>query len=146
MQAITIKDAFGKTAFVLKYSIFAAAATGTNLFSQYLLFKFFSGKYLIYAALIVGTLTGLIVKYLLDKKYIFRYKTIQVSEDLLKFFLYSIMGIFTTIIFWGFELGFHFIFKTENAKFIGAAIGLTIGYFVKYRLDRRYVFYEKKKN
>jgi hypothetical protein len=50
------------------------------------------------------------------------------------------MGLFTTFIFWGFELGFNFLFESTPMRYLGAVIGLTIGYFVKYQLDLRYVF------
>ena len=48
----------------------------------------------------LGTLTGLIVKYILDKKYIFFFKVKSVSEDTGRFMLYSLMGVITTLIFW----------------------------------------------
>lgn len=50
------------------------------------------------------------------------------------------MGVFTTFIFWGFEIGFDLIFKTEMAKYIGAVFGLSIGYIIKYFLDKKFVF------
>ena len=54
--------------------------------------------------------------------------------------LYSCMGVFTTVIFWGTETGFNAVFESSNAKYIGAVIGLTIGYIMKYFLDRKFVF------
>ena len=87
-----------------------------------------------------GTLTGLIAKYILDKKYIFYYVVKDKKEDSQKFILYSIMGVFTTLIFWGFEIGFDYIFDSEIAKYIGAIIGLSIGYITKYFLDKKFVF------
>ena len=50
------------------------------------------------------------------------------------------MGVFTTLIFWGFEITFDYIFNNENAKYAGAVIGLSIGYIVKYLLDKKFVF------
>lgn len=124
----------------LKYGFFAAIATCVNIISQYIVLRFLLWKYAIYAALLVGTAAGLITKYYLDKKFIFYYKTQNIREDIGKFFLYSAIGAITTIIFWGFELGFDYLFKFESAKFIGAVIGLMIGYFVKYNLDKKFVF------
>ena len=66
------------------------------------------------------------------------------KEDSQKFILFSIMGVFTTVIFWGFEIGFDYIFDSEIAKYIGAVIGLSIGYIIKYFLDKKFVFKEKK--
>jgi putative flippase GtrA len=63
------------------------------------------------------------------------------KEDSQKFILYSIMGVFTTLIFWGFEIGFDYIFDSEIAKYIGAIIGLSIGYITKYFLDKKFVFH-----
>jgi putative flippase GtrA len=88
----------------------------------------------------IGTLAGLILKYILDKKYIFFYATETKKEDGKKFLLYSLMGVFTTFIFWGVEIGFDYIFENEYAKYIGAIIGLSIGYVIKYFLDKKFVF------
>jgi len=87
-----------------------------------------------------GTLKGLIVKYILDKNYIFYFKVKSIKEDVVRFILYSIMGFFTTVIFWIFELTFNTLFPFDEAKYIGAIIGLTIGYITKYNLDKRFTF------
>jgi putative flippase GtrA len=92
----------------------------------------------------LGTLAGLVLKYILDKKYIFYHETKGKKDEGKKFFLYSLMGVFTTFIFWGFEIGFFYIFENQNAKYIGAVIGLSIGYITKYYLDKKYVFIDKK--
>ena len=83
-------------------------------------------------AIFFGTLVGLIIKYILDKKYIFNYEMKSKSENTGKFMLYSFMGVFTTLIYWAFEISFDAIFNSESAKLIGALIGLTIGYVIKY--------------
>lgn len=54
--------------------------------------------------------------------------------------LYTVMGIFTTIIFLAFEFGFHAIFETKEMRYVGGVIGLMIGYICKYYLDKRFVF------
>lgn len=87
-----------------------------------------------------GTLAGLVLKYILDKKYIFFHETKGAKDNTKKFMLYSLMGVFTTFIFWGFEIGFDYAFESENAKYLGAIIGLAIGYVVKYTLDKKFVF------
>jgi len=129
---------------VLKYSFFAALATLTNILFQYLFLALYSGKYALYVAMLFGTVAGLVVKYILDKKYIFYHIPKDKKDDLKKFVFYSIVGVFTTMIFWGFELGFNAFFESENAKYIGAAIGLSIGYIIKYFLDKKYVFKAQK--
>ena len=50
------------------------------------------------------------------------------------------MGVATTLIFWGSEIIFNLLFKADIVKYIGAAVGLTIGYIIKYQLDKRFVF------
>ena len=126
---------------VLKYSLFALIATIINLFTQFISLAIYSQDFSLYIAIFFGTLTGLIVKYILDKKYIFYYVVKDKKEDSQKFILYSIMGVFTTLIFWGFEIGFDYIFDSEIAKYIGAIIGLSIGYITKYFLDKKFVFH-----
>ena len=125
---------------VLKYSLFALIATIINLFTQFISLAIYSQDFSLYIAMFFGTLTGLIAKYILDKKYIFYYVVKDKKEDSKKFILYSIMGVFTTLIFWGFEIGFDYIFDSEIAKYIGAIIGLSVGYITKYFLDKKFVF------
>ena len=125
---------------VLKYSFFALIATIINLFTQFISLAIYSQDFSLYIAMFFGTITGLIAKYILDKKYIFYYVVKDKKEDSQKFILYSIMGVFTTLIFWGFEIGFDYIFDSEIAKYIGAIIGLSIGYITKYFLDKKFVF------
>ena len=124
----------------IRYIIFAVISTMLNLLFQYISFLLYNGFLSLYLAMFIGTLSGLIIKYILDKKYIFFHKTKTYKENGKKFLLYSLMGIFTTFIFWGFEIGFDYIFSYENAKYIGAIIGLSIGYIVKYFLDKKFVF------
>jgi hypothetical protein len=51
-----------------------------------------------------------------------------------------VFGIGTTIFFWGVELSFWQIWHTDGAKYIGGALGLALGNWIKYVLDRQYVF------
>lgn len=125
---------------VVKYIYFAIASTVVNLIFQYISFLLYSGFLDLYVAMFFGTLAGLVLKYILDKKYIFYHKPKTKKDDGKKFLLYSLMGVFTTFIFWGFEIGFDYIFEFESAKYIGVVVGLSIGYIVKYFLDRKYVF------
>lgn len=124
----------------LRYIYFAIASTFVNLLFQYISFYFYTGFLNLYVAMFFGTLAGLILKYILDKKYIFYHKPKNKKDDGKKFLLYSLMGVFTTFIFWGFEIGFDYIFENANAKYIGAVVGLSIGYIVKYFLDKKFVF------
>jgi putative flippase GtrA len=92
----------------------------------------------------MGTLAGLVAKYILDKKFIFYHTPKDKKDDAKKFALYSLMGIFTTIIFWATEITFDRVFEEPNSKYIGAIIGLSIGYVIKYFLDKRFVFIHRE--
>lgn len=127
----------------VKYTLFAVIATAINLFTQFVSLALYSQQFSLYIAMFFGTIAGLVAKYILDKKYIFYYTTKDAKDDSQKFILYSIMGVLTTIIFWGFEIAFDLVFDSDSAKYIGAMIGLSIGYFVKYQLDKKFVFKEK---
>ena len=124
----------------LWYALFALFSTAVNIAFQYLSFLVYSGFLSLYVAMFIGTVAGLVLKYILDKKYIFFHKPKSKKDDGKKFFLYSLMGVLTTLIFWGFEIGFDNMFESQNAKYIGAVVGLSIGYVVKYFLDKKFVF------
>ena len=122
------------------YTAFAIVATLCNILAQDICNYLYSGDFSILISIIIGTGFGLVVKYILDKKYIFQYKTKTAGHNRQIFFLYTIMGILTTMIFWGFEFGFHYIFETKEMRYLGGILGLMIGYICKYYLDKRYVF------
>lgn len=124
----------------LKYAAFAGVATLSNIATQHAALACYGGPGSLYAAMAAGTLAGLAVKYVLDKKYIFYHRTGGMRDGLGTFILYTIMGIITTFIFWGTELLFNYLFTFTHARYLGAVIGLAIGYVTKYRLDRRFVF------
>lgn len=128
------------TALVSKYILFAVIATGVNLSTQWLVLLVAANDLWLLLALMAGTGTGLVAKYVLDKRWIFYYQTDGAKDDAQRFSLYTLMGLITTAIFWGMELGFHYLIGGESAKYIGGAIGLSIGYFIKYQLDKRFVF------
>jgi len=128
----------------IKYTIFATISTLFNLLFQYLSFLLYTGFGSLYVAMFLGTLAGLITKYILDKKFIFYHIPKDKKDDVKKFALYSLMGVFTTIIFWGTEIAFHALSQNPNAKYLGAVIGLGIGYVIKYSLDKKFVFIHKE--
>ncbi len=129
-----------KISVVLKYAIFAAVSTAVNLFAQWIISQIVPGPLGVYSGMLTGTAAGLLVKYILDKKYIFYYRTDSVKKDIRKFIIYTLMGIITTAVFWGLEYTFYVLFANENLRFIGAVIGLSLGYIIKYLLDRKFVF------
>jgi len=126
----------------IKYICFAVVAISLNLFAQYLLFLIYEGEGALYLAILIGTGVGLVAKYILDKKYIFYHQPSNGRKDAQMFLLYSLTGVFTTVLFWGTELLFDYIYASENAKYLGAIIGLSVGYICKYFMDKKYVFTE----
>ena len=129
---------------VFRYVVFAILATLVNLIIQRFVLWFGDGSVIFLFALGAGTAMGLLVKYFLDKYWIFEDLSVGAIEVTKKFSLYTLMGIFTTAIFWGTETLFWLTWRTDLMREIGAIIGLSIGYFVKYHLDRRYVFTNSK--
>jgi len=126
--------------FAARYAAFAAVQVSLNLATQWVVFRIYDGPYAIYAALVAGTAVGLPVKFTLDKRWIFYDTETCVVANSRKFMLYSIMGVATTVIFWTTEILFHAMFEARIMTYVGGALGLAIGYWTKYRLDRRFVF------
>ena len=124
----------------LLYTAFALFATVSNIWSQDITFRIYQGPYELWLGIFVGTAVGLVVKYFLDKRYIFQYQTTSIQHGSKTFYLYTLMGVITTVIFWGFEFAFDMIWDSLEMRYLGGVIGLAIGYMVKYQLDKRYVF------
>jgi len=125
---------------IITYAILALIATAANIGAQDLVVRIYSGAFDILASVVVGTGVGLVVKYILDKRYIFQFRARDAVHDGKTFALYTLMGLATTVIFWGFEFGFDHIFETKEMRYLGGIIGFAIGYLTKYYLDKRYVF------
>jgi len=124
----------------IRYALFAVIATVANLGTQRVVLSFGESGVHFAGAVGAGTLVGLVVKYILDKRWIFFDDSTGVKAHSLKFALYTTMGIFTTAIFWGTETAFWLIWGTDAMRELGAILGLMVGYVTKYMLDRRFVF------
>lgn len=124
---------------VVIYLAGALVATMANVASQELVWRLLGGTGLYYS-MIAGTGVGLLVKYVWDKRLIFAYRPASRTHDFLTFLLYAAMGLATTAIFWAVELGFWYTFHSTGMRYLGGVIGLAIGYWVKYQLDKRFVF------
>ncbi len=124
----------------LMYTIFAIFATVANIAGQDISTRIYQGPFDITLSIFVGTGVGLVLKYWLDKRYIFQYQTTSIQQGSKIFYLYTVMGLITTVIFWGFEFAFDAIYQTKEMRYVGGIIGLAIGYYVKYQLDKKYVF------
>lgn len=125
---------------VVRYVAFAVVAVAVNLAVQRLVLLGGDTAVWFTLALGAGTLAGLVVKYALDKRWIFYDTTRGTAAQGRQFGLYALMGAVTTVIFWVTETAFWIIWGTEFARELGAVIGLTVGYVTKYQLDRRFVF------
>lgn len=121
----------------LRYSAFAVIAILVNLGAQRVVMDWGGG---LFAAMVAGTALGLLVKYILDKRWIFADLSNGLRAHCQRFSLYAGMGVLTTLLFWAVETGFWWFGRTDAARELGAVIGLTLGYVLKYALDRRYVF------
>lgn len=128
------------SALVLRYGAFAVVATLANLGAQRAVLAWRDDGAGFALAVFVGTAVGLVVKYALDKRWIFDDRSTGVKAHSKRFSLYTVMGLVTTAIFWGTETAFWLIWGTDAMRELGAVLGLSVGYIVKYRLDRRFVF------
>jgi putative flippase GtrA len=122
------------------YTLFAAFSTAINIGAQMASIWAYAGPYAVEVSILIGTAAGLPLRYLLEKRYIFAFKSNNMKHDGQLFVLYSFMGVFTTAIFWSVEYAFHLIFATDTMRYVGGVIGLAIGFYVKYQLDKKYVF------
>ncbi len=133
-----------RQALLLRYGAFAVIATVVNLATQRVVLQFGDTGGLFAVAVGAGTIAGLFIKYLLDKRWIFYDIETGAKSHSRKFSLYTATGIVTTAIFWGSETVFWLIWQTDLMRELGAVIGLAIGYAVKYNLDRRFVFTDRQ--
>ena len=116
------------------YYGFAVVATILNLTCQNILIFL---EYEIYLQILGGTLIGLVSKYYLDRQYVFKDAKTNIAGS---FILYSLFGALLTPLWWVVEIIFIYLFGTVLAQNIGAIIGLAICYYLKYLLDKKYVF------
>lgn len=122
------------------YALLAVIATICNIAAQDIAIRSNLGHQSIIFSLLVGTGVGLVVKYALDKRYIFRFQARNAAHNGKTFLLYALMGLVTTTIFWGFEFAFEYAFASKAMRYLGGVLGLAIGYVAKYELDKRFVF------
>ena len=130
--------------FAIRYAILAAFATLANIAAQELSIRVYHSRYEIMASILMGTGVGLLVKYALDKRFIFRFKAKSQRHNTRVFILYTVMGLLTTTIFWGAEWAFQYVYETKEMRYLGGVFGLALGYLTKYQLDKRFVFRVKR--
>ena len=133
------------TKIAVLYTLFAIVSTAINICSQMLSIWVYKGPFSVEISILVGTAMGLPLRYFLEKKYIFDFTSKNLVHDGKLFVFYSAMGVITTLIFWGTEYAFHLIYDTDLMRYIGGTIGLSVGFYVKYKLDKKYVFVNSSK-
>jgi len=122
------------------YTFVSIVGTVTNIGTQAIVIWCYEGPDAVAFSVLIGTAMGFPIKYILEKKYVFNFKAENFLHDTRLFVLYGFMGVFTTAIFWGIEFIFHTQFGTDTMRYLGGTIGLTLGSYVKYQLDKRFVF------
>lgn len=122
------------------YALIGVLATTVNLGCQALMYAIWGENMPLLVAIGAGTAAGLPVKYALEKRYIFHFVCESLLHDGKTFIAYSLLGVGTTLIFWCTEFAFDRFFQSEAMRYVGGAIGLSIGYTLKYHLDKAYVF------
>ncbi|MCJ2068454.1 GtrA family protein [Methylobacterium sp. J-030] len=127
----------------LRYVMFAFVATFANLATQELVIRI-TPVVPLTLSILAGTATGFVLKYVLDKRWVFSERYASPAREIYKVALYGAFSVGTTLVFWGFEIAFWSLWRTDFAKYTGAAIGLTIGYVAKFALDRTFVFTERR--
>lgn len=131
---------FASTRLIINCATFALIATAVSIRVQDFVVRTCCGSFAILASVFVGGGVGLVIKYILDKRYIFRFRMCSIVHNTLTFALYPVMGLVTTMIFWSFGFSFHHIFEIKEMRYFGGVIGLLLGYLTKSHLDKRYAF------
>lgn len=126
-----------------RYVLFAIVATLVNLVTQEIVIRI-APVAPFTLSILMGAATGFVLKYALDKKWVFDDDYGDHQQELQKITLYGAFSVLTTLVFWGFEVAFWMIWQTDLAKYTGAVLGLAIGYAAKFILDRTFVFKERQ--
>ena len=127
----------------VRYVLFAILATLANLATQELVIRTAPVAPLT-SSIVMGTAAGFILKYWLEYIWVVDDGYSGHRSELQKIILYGAFSVLTTLVFWGFEVAFWVIWRTDFAKYAGAVLGLAIGYAAKFVLDRTFVFKERQ--
>ena len=138
-----VKKIQDTTRIAVFYILFSGISTLINICAQMISLRIYNGHRSIEISIFIGTIEGLPLRYYLEKRYIFAFESDDIKHDSKLFVLSSSMGIITTLIFWLTEYLFHILFNTDFMRYAGGVIGLALGYFIKYKLDKRFVFITK---
>ena len=119
---------------IFLYFLFAVLSSFINLIGQHVFLNFHESLFL---AVIAGSASGLIFKYALDSAIVFESNR---NMDLSTFIRYASIGACITPVIWVVEVTFLNIFGTVFMRDVGALIGIALAYYIKYEMDKRFVF------
>ena len=122
------------------YTLISALSIVINLSAQMLSMLGYKGANSVELSILVGTVASFPLRFLLEKRYIFNCRSRKLSQGGEMFVLYGGTSMITTLIFWGIEYSFHLACGSDVVRYVGAIVGLGIGFYVKYLLDKKYVF------
>ena len=119
---------------IFLYFLFALLSAFVNIIGQHIFLNYYENLFL---AVIVGSAAALFFKYILDSSIVFDANK-QISLE--TFLRYAFIGACITPIIWLVEVIFLNIFGTVFMRDVGAFLGIALAYYVKYEMDKRYVF------
>ncbi|ACV69116.1 GtrA family protein [Desulfohalobium retbaense] len=126
--------------FTLLYATFVAVGIVTNLGIQVTVAAALTTPLKIYLGMGLGALGSMVVKFHLDRRYIFSCGPGSLRQKGRQFAFYSLFGVVNILCFWTAELTFHFLFQPAAMRYLGALLGLVVGHSLKYRMDKHLVF------
>ena len=133
----------GLPSHAIAYIVGALGAIVCNLGLQRVIFAIAPNQDgILMIALAVGTAGGLCVKYAWDLCVVFSWAKPQWRNPQ-QFASYGLTGVLTTLIFWGFESLAWLASGNHLIREAGALIGLSLGYWIKFVIDRRFVFVDR---
>ena len=119
---------------IFLYFLFALLASIVNVIGQHIFLNYNEN---LFFAVLVGSLAGLVFKYILDSSIVFEgKKTINIRT----FMLYAFFGACLTPVIWIVEVIFLNTSGTVFMRDVGAFLALGVAYYIKYEMDTRYVF------
>ena len=119
---------------IFLYFLFALLSSIVNLIGQHVFLNYYENLFL---AVIFGSALALVFKYILDSRIIFDGNR---QTNLKTFLSYAFIGACITPIIWIVELIFLNIFGTVFMRDVGALLGIALAYYIKYEMDKRFVF------
>jgi len=123
---------------VSRYFCVASSSIVLNILIQFLSVQIYRGIFFIELSIIIATLLTMPTRYFIEKNYVFY--GLQKSSDSLSFSMYTFSAIVSTIIFWSIEYSFHLIYYSDLLRYLGGILGLSIGFIIKFFIDKLYIF------